>query len=106
MMNARRIVTSYLLFQAVCTIAWWGLLVSMPASMNWFQPQEWPDNALLGFWLADLILVVGGSLATAIAVLKRMPWAAVSAWSLAAALWYPTLYCIGVSILTDQAWRG
>ncbi|TWU24844.1 hypothetical protein Pla52o_11350 [Novipirellula galeiformis] len=103
-MNARHIIAVYLVVQAVGTAAWWGLLLSMPASVKWFQPEAWPNNALLGFWLGDSLLLVGGSIATAIVVVKRTSWAAVAVWSLAAAVWYPALYCIGVSLLTDEAW--
>ena len=103
-MNARTIVTIYLLAQAVGTAAWWCALFIVPESIRWFQPASWPDGALLGFWLADGMLVVGGSLATAFMVLKRLPHSGVAIWMLAATTWYPTLYCIGVSILTGEAW--
>lgn len=103
-MNARHIVASYLIAQAIGTAAWWGLLLSVPESVKWFQPPTWPSAALLGFWLGDSMLLIGGSLATASAVLLRKPWATILIWSLTGAVWYPTLYCIGVSILTDEAW--
>lgn len=79
-------------------------LFIVPKSIRWFQPASWPDGALLGFWLADGMLVVGGSLATAFMVLKRLPHSGIAIWMLAATTWYPTLYCIGVSTLTGEAW--
>ncbi len=103
-MNAKQIVTSYLIIQAVATAAWWGLLWFVPSSVGWFQPESWPRQSLLGFWLADSLLLVAGSIVTAIAVVSEKTWASIAIWSLAAAVWYPTFYCIGVSIITDEAW--
>lgn len=103
-MNAKQIVTSYLITQAVATAAWWGLLWFAPSSVGWFQPESWPRQSLLGFWLADSLLLVAGSIVTAIAIATRKTWASIAIWSLAAAVWYPTFYCIGVSIITDEAW--
>lgn len=103
-MSARQIVAIYLFAQAASTAAWWGLLLSVPACMKWFQPASWPDHALLSFLLGDSLLLFCGSIVAAIAVLKREAWAAIAVWSLAAAAWYPALYCIGVSILTNEAW--
>lgn len=102
-MNARTIVTIYLLAQAVGTAAWWCALLIVPESIDWFQPASWPDDALLGFWFADGLLVVGGSLVAAIMIFKRLLHSSVSIWKLAAMTWYPTLYCIGVSVLTGEA---
>ena len=103
-MSARKIAASYLIFQAFGTAAWWGLLLSVPRSVKWFQPSAWPTDALLGFWLADSVLLIGGSVGTAVAILACKPWATNAVWALAVAVWYPALYCIGVSITTDEAW--
>lgn len=103
-MNARQIVASYLPFQAAGTAAWWALLLIHPASIGWFSPAAWPAAALLGFWLGDFLLLICGSLATACSTLTDHRWSAIAIWSLTAGVWYPALYCIGVSILTDEAW--
>ncbi|GAA5507705.1 isoprenylcysteine carboxylmethyltransferase family protein [Novipirellula caenicola] len=103
-MNAKQIVTSYLIVQAVATAAWWSMLWFVPSSVSWFHPASWPRETLLGFWLADFLLLIAGSSMTAIAITSEKAWASTAVWSLAAALWYPTFYCIGVSIITDQAW--
>jgi protein-S-isoprenylcysteine O-methyltransferase Ste14 len=103
-MNARQIVAAYLIAQALGTAAWWALLLLVPESVKWFQPETWPENSLLGFWLSDSVLLIGGSIAVAAAVWTRKAWTGIAIWSLAAAVWYPTLYCLGVSLLTDQAW--
>lgn len=101
-----QIVAGYLILQAVGVAAWWVSLVVFPDCIAWFQPEGWPPDTLLGFWLADLVLLCGGSVATAWAVTVQRPWAATAVWALAAAAWYPTLYCVGVSVLTGQAWLG
>jgi protein-S-isoprenylcysteine O-methyltransferase Ste14 len=103
-MNPRHLIATYLIAQAAGTAAWWMLLLAFPASMHWFQPSGWPTQTLLGFWLSDALLLIGGSLVVAGGVLSQKTWAMISIWSLAAATWYPTLYCIGVSVLTDEAW--
>lgn len=103
-MNPQKIIASYLVIQAAGTAGWWALLFWVRDSVSWFQPDDWPADALLGFWLADFLLLVGGSIAVAAAVVAERPWAGIAIWSLAAAVWYPTLYCIGVSVLTDGEW--
>lgn len=102
--TAKRVVASYLIAQGAGTAAWWTLLLLAPASIDWFQPRAWPAETLLGFWLSDAVLLILGSFATALVVVQERPWASLAIWSLAAAVWYPTLYCIGVSLLTDEAW--
>jgi protein-S-isoprenylcysteine O-methyltransferase Ste14 len=102
--NPRQIIATYLIVQAACTAIWWAVLLTLPNSVEWFQPKAWPKETIFGFWLGDSLLLIGGSLFVASAVHRKRPWAVISIWSLAAAVWYPTLYCIGVSILTDEAW--
>jgi len=103
-MNARKIVSSYLIVQSLGTGLWWGVLFFVPQSARWFLPSAWPEDSLLGFWLSDILLLTGGSAFAAYVVLQRKPWADTAVWSVTAASWYPTLYCIGVSLMTDQAW--
>lgn len=101
---ARRIVAGYCVAQALSTLCWWGCLIWLPRTIDWFQPAAWPDAALLSFWLPDMTMIVAGSLTVAWAVSWQKPWASMAVWSLAAAVWYATLYCIGVSLSTGQAW--
>ncbi len=49
-------------------------------------------------------MLVLGSAVVAWSVATDQPFAALSLWALAACAWYPTLYCLGVSCLTDEAW--
>jgi protein-S-isoprenylcysteine O-methyltransferase Ste14 len=103
-LNPKWIISGYLTLQAAGVAAWWCLLLTCPNSIEWFQPQAWPHAALLSFIGADGALLVGGSLVAASAVARDQPWASTAVWGLAAVVWYPTLYCIGVSARTDQAW--
>ena len=102
--HATRIVAIYLLIQAISTAAWWGLLVGHPPSVDWFQPSDWPAGSLLSFWLADFVLIIGGSLIAAVGVWRRCEWSTTVVWMVAAVTWYPTLVCIATSVQTGQAW--
>src|SRR5690606_29091813 len=103
-MSVKQIVVGYLTLQAAGTAAWWLMLLLLPGSWDWFKPASWPAETLLGFWLADGSLLIAGSLVTAYAVMFEQPWAKLAIWALAAAAWYPTLYCVGVSVLMGEAW--
>lgn len=102
-MNPKNIVASYLVIQAAGTTGWLALLFWVRGSVRWFQPGDWPANALLGFWLADFVLLVGGSIGVAGAMISEKSWAGIAIWSLAAAVWYPTLCCIGSDDRHDWA---
>lgn len=58
----------------------------------------------MAFGLSDWVILVLGSVLVAWAVATGRPFASLSLWALAAAAWYPTLYCLGVSCLTNEAW--
>jgi len=103
-MNVRRLIAVYLVIQSIAIALWWCLLFTKPASVEWFHPTNWPRESLIGFWLSDLMLIIVGSLFSAAAIVTNKPWASIVIWTLAAATWYPTLYCLGVSFMTDQAW--
>jgi protein-S-isoprenylcysteine O-methyltransferase Ste14 len=103
-MNIRKLIAVYLVIQGVATALWWCVLFTVPASADWFHPAEWRRDSLLGFWLSDSMLLVAGSFFTAAAVATNKPWASIVIWTLAAATWYPTLYCLGVSFMTNEAW--
>jgi protein-S-isoprenylcysteine O-methyltransferase Ste14 len=102
-MKPTAIIIVWLLVQAAAIAAWWGLILLIPDSIELFQPQRWPRESLLGFWLSDLLLVIG-SLIVASGLFQHKPWSANALWSLAFVTWYPTLYCLAVSLITDEAW--
>jgi len=104
LMRAERIVALYLWGQAVGVALWWGLLYFVRESLAWFHPRSWPPEALLSFWIADTAGLIVGSAVAGLAVYHRMPWSGTAVWIVAAVAWYPTLYCLGVSLRTDEAW--
>lgn len=103
-MRPREIIGSYFLIQAVGTVAWWVLLIVYPPSVKWFQPEAWPTESLLSFWLADFALLIAGSVIAAIGVLRQSAWAGTVVWAVAVVTWYPTLVCIATSMLTGEGW--
>ena len=103
-MTPRKIVAFYFVVQAIGTLSWWGLLILFPPSIKWFQPADWPADALLTFWMADLILIVAGSLIAAAGVWRHCHWATNVVWNVAVVTWYPTLVCIATGIQTGEAW--
>jgi len=80
------------------------LLHLVPESTAWFQPHSWPPEALLSFWIADAAGLIVGSAVAGAAVHRGRSWAGIAVWSVAAVAWYPALYCLGVSLRTDEAW--
>ena len=103
-MRPRQIVSAYFLVQAVATTGWWTLLLAYPPSVKWFQPNDWPIGSLWSFWLADLVLIIAGSIIAAMCVLLQTAWAGWAVWTIAIVTWYPTLVCIAASLQTGQAW--
>ena len=103
-MNPTRIVAIYFFTQAGAVVAWWGLLLTHPESIHWFQPACWPAVSLLSYWLADFTLIVVGSIVVGVAVVQRVAWATTGVWTVATVTWYPTLVCLATSVRTDEAW--
>lgn len=99
-----KLVAAYCVLQAAAVAAWWLLLILVPESHAWFQPTTWPRETLMAFGLPDGLAFIIGSLAVAYAILAKATWANLGAWMLSAAAWYSTLYCVGSSLLTNQAW--
>lgn len=101
---SNRIVGFYFLAQSLCVVAWWLALWVFPASSRWFLPIEWQRQRLADFGLPDLFLIALVSVFAAEAAFRRRTWAVAAVWSLTGACWYPTLYCISVSLRTGEAW--
>ena len=104
MKKPEQIIAAWFLVQATAVALWWGLLSLMPSAIELFHPKDWPSESLFAFGIADSILLVLGSVVAAIAVHRGTAWAPLVVWCVAAAAWYPTLYCLGASVITDQAW--
>ena len=103
-MEPRKLVAAYFSLQSTSVVVWWVLLLSYPPSRNWFQPTGWPPASLLSFWLADLVLIVGGSGVAALSVWRLADWSKTAVWTVVVVTWYPTLVCIATSLQTGEAW--
>jgi len=103
-MKPRDIIAAYFFVQGFTVFAWWLMLFAVRKSVVWFQPREWPSDALLSFWLADLGLIGLGSVIIAVGVWKELDWAFTAVRCLAAICWYPALFCLASSLKADQAW--
>ncbi|MEM6468796.1 MAG: isoprenylcysteine carboxylmethyltransferase family protein, partial [Planctomycetota bacterium] len=103
-MNPKHIVAGYFVIQSFATLAWWVLLFAYPPSTKWFQPIDWPTATLHSFWLADAIVIVGGSFVAAVSVLRDYRHRHLIVWSVAVSTVYPTLFCIATSQLSGEAW--
>ena len=93
-----------LLLQGLLVGLWWWQLLSIRSSIDWFQPSILPDQSLLSFWLADSLLLVLGSVITAWAILSDRRVAIPGLWILVGGSTYGALYCLGSSLISDQAW--
>lgn len=102
--EARNIVAAYFLLQAVAVGAWWMLLNLYPPAARWFVPSSFPTDSLTNFWLADSLMLIGGSLVTAQAVRRQVAWATTAVWSVAMVSCYPTFWCLAASLRTNAGW--
>jgi protein-S-isoprenylcysteine O-methyltransferase Ste14 len=102
--SPRSIVVAYCCVQATAIFVWWLCLLTMPSLIFWFHPRDWPAEGLLAFAIPDGVLLMLGSVFCAWAVAKQQNYVSLAVWTLAGVGWYPTLYCLGVSCLTDEAW--
>lgn len=102
--QVRRAAAAYFALQGALVLAWWAMLWMAPSTRAPFTPPGWPQSALMAFWLPDLGLAAGGSLAAAWLTARRMPAAGAARWLVAGAMAYGTLYCLGASLATGGAW--
>jgi hypothetical protein len=95
---------AYFALQGAAVLAWWVMLWQLPATRAWFTPPTWPQTTLTAFWLPDLALAAGGSLAAAWLSLRGSRAAGPARWFVAGAMAYGTLFCLGASLATGGAW--
>lgn len=99
-----RWIQAYFLVQAFALVIWWGCLLWRTDWIDGFQPSAWPRDVLRSFMLPDGLLLGVGSLLVAWSIQCRAAWSTPAIWGVALAAWYPTLYCIAVSVQTGEAW--
>jgi hypothetical protein len=105
-MSLRRFGIWFLTAQALGASVWWGLLLGWPAARVPFLIRGAPDSTLLAFAVADGVLFIGTSAASAYGLWVNRGWA----WALlcvhAGAAGYAALYCWGLTVLTGDGLLG
>ena len=104
---AVRLGAIYFVIQGVGAVAWWGMLLTFPATRRHFLAPGAPDAMLLAFLLPDLILFAAASLLAAFGLWRGASWAWPVVCAQAAAGAYAELYCVNLMILTrGTVWLG
>jgi protein-S-isoprenylcysteine O-methyltransferase Ste14 len=93
----------YFLLQGLAISAWWVWLWTSPAARVRFVPAGAGEPDLLAFAMPDF-LVVGFSLAAAVAFFRDTRWLLPLAWFAAGGTAYSAAYCVGWSMLRGGAW--
>jgi protein-S-isoprenylcysteine O-methyltransferase Ste14 len=105
-MKIRHTAAIYFALQGIAVIAWWLLLMSIPASRKYFQLESNSETSLLAFWLADLSLLGIGSLVAAWLCFRDSRHAPTASWFVCGAISYAALYCLAFALFTDTGWLG
>jgi len=106
MEKVRKAAAVYFLLQGVTVVAWWLLLISVPASREWFRLDPGSLTTLWAFWLPDLLLIAPVSLTAAGLVRKGHSYAEPAAWLVTGAVTYATLHTFAMTMMTDLGWLG
>ena len=97
-------VALYLAFQSVVVTGWWAWLALSPPCIPLFRSHSTPDGVLVDFWLADLLLVAGGSALASVLVWRRSACQIPMLWFLSGSLLYATLYSVGATLRSGGGW--
>ena len=96
----RRLAVVYLALQGAAVLAWWALLLAVPASRALFTADGAPDAVLLAFLLGDVLLVGLGSVAAAVGLARAATWAWPVLLVHTGAAVFAGLYCVLLPVLT------
>lgn len=100
----KKIISSFFLCQGTFGILWWVLLAFAVHSRDYFLPSGFPDTALFGFWLADILFFIVGSMYCGFSLLLQKKTFKPIYFFVAGGISYAFLYCLGISLLTNEAW--
>ncbi len=100
----RKFAIAYFRLQGMATVVWWAVLLASPAAHKPFLGPGQPDNALMSFLVADLVLFAGGSFATAVGLTKETKWAQAAMWATTGAGCYAALSGISMAVLSNGGW--
>lgn len=106
MEKIRKSASVYFLIQGLGVIAWWILLITIPASRQWFKLEPSSLTILWGFWLPDILLIGPGSIAAAVLIYRGFRYAEHLMWLVTGAVTYATLYTLAIAMMTDFGWLG
>ncbi|OWY62748.1 hypothetical protein B7486_56770 [cyanobacterium TDX16] len=80
-------------------LLWWVALATSPTVRSWFELDPRRRDVLSAFVLADLVVVAGGSAASAVLVLRDHPRAGVVVAGTAGGWAYATLVLVAWTVL-------
>jgi hypothetical protein len=92
MSDRRHLAAAYLLVQAAAVPVWWLALARSPRVRGWFELDTGRHDVLSAFVVGDLVILLAGSIASAVALLRKADWAARSVAWVAGGSAYATLY--------------
>jgi len=94
-----RLAAGYLALQAVLGVAWWAALLASPAIRSWFELMPERHSGLDAFFFADVVMFIGGSASSAIAIVRRWSTAPLLTAFTAGGTAYATLHLAGWVLL-------
>jgi hypothetical protein len=101
-----RLAVAYLAAQGALAVVWWLTMRASPTVRSWFELDTARHSALDAFLLADLLLFVGGSGLSAVAIARVWRSAPFLAAFTAGAVAYATLYLVSWVALEGAAIAG
>jgi protein-S-isoprenylcysteine O-methyltransferase Ste14 len=104
--DAKRFAPAYFALQGAAVAGWWVALVLRPAWRAPFLPNGFPEDALIAFAPADVLLLVIGSWTLALSIAQGWRWTIPLAWLVAGAVDYATLVTLAQSALAGGGWLG
>ncbi len=90
--------------QSLAGLAWWIAVAANRGIHDWFAALPEERSVLLSFLPVDVVLWIGGGLATAVLLRQHHRWALMLALSLAAVTIYVAGYLLVLSAVTRSGW--
>lgn len=102
----RRLAVTFLIVQGAGIIVWWAVLLLVPAVRTPFIAPGAPDSTLFAFIVADILVYVATSFASAYGLVRVRSWAWPVLCVHAGAVVYAGLYAIGLPLVSGGGWFG
>ncbi|MEM1028937.1 MAG: methyltransferase [Myxococcota bacterium] len=94
---------------AVAALAWWAVMLGVPAWRGWFRAGDVPDASFLSLAAPDLPLFVGGNAVGGFLLWRHpdSPWRERIVWLALGATLYPTAFVVAETVRTDgEGWAA